>query len=73
MVGKRWTGFRVKPGMTIVVYCHFGPPEADKLRLESNGGEKVDWILENHHPQPLEVTQQDELTHILEAAERELG
>jgi trimethylamine--corrinoid protein Co-methyltransferase len=35
--------------------------------------EKVAWILENHHPQPLEETQRAELTRILQAAERELG
>jgi trimethylamine--corrinoid protein Co-methyltransferase len=33
--------------------------------------EKTDWILENHHPQPLEEHQQRELTRILDAAERE--
>jgi trimethylamine--corrinoid protein Co-methyltransferase len=35
--------------------------------------EKVDWILENHHPQPLEDAQRAELTWILQVAERELG
>jgi trimethylamine--corrinoid protein Co-methyltransferase len=35
--------------------------------------ERVNWILENHHPQPLEKTQQDELTRILAAADRETG
>jgi trimethylamine--corrinoid protein Co-methyltransferase len=35
--------------------------------------EKVDWILEKHHPRPLEGTQQSELTRILKAAEQELG
>jgi len=34
--------------------------------------EKTEWILENHHPQPLEELQQAELTKILEAAAREL-
>jgi trimethylamine--corrinoid protein Co-methyltransferase len=34
--------------------------------------EKVDWILENHHPQPLEDEQIAELTRILSAADREL-
>ncbi len=33
--------------------------------------EKVDWILENHHPQPLEETQKEELTRILKAADRD--
>jgi trimethylamine--corrinoid protein Co-methyltransferase len=35
--------------------------------------EKTDWILENHHPEPLSEIQQTELTRIIEAAERELS
>ena len=35
--------------------------------------EKAEWILENHHPLPLEIKQQEELVKILEAADRELG
>jgi len=35
--------------------------------------EKMDWILENHHPQPLDEAKQAELKRILEAAERELS
>jgi trimethylamine--corrinoid protein Co-methyltransferase len=35
--------------------------------------EKTDWILENHHPEPLSEDQQAELTRIVEAAENELG
>jgi trimethylamine--corrinoid protein Co-methyltransferase len=35
--------------------------------------EKVDWILENHRPMPLEDAQAAELARILAAAERELG
>jgi trimethylamine--corrinoid protein Co-methyltransferase len=35
--------------------------------------EKTDWILENHHPEPLEETQAGELSRILGAAQRELG
>jgi trimethylamine:corrinoid methyltransferase-like protein len=34
--------------------------------------EKVDWILANHHPEPLTAPQQAELKRILQAAEREL-
>jgi hypothetical protein len=33
----------------------------------------VRWILENHHPEPLEEAKQRELTRILSAAEKELG
>jgi trimethylamine--corrinoid protein Co-methyltransferase len=33
--------------------------------------ERVDWILANHHPQPLDEAQKSELSRILKAAERE--
>jgi trimethylamine--corrinoid protein Co-methyltransferase len=35
--------------------------------------EKTEWILENHHPMPLEDVKRVELQRILQAAERELG
>jgi len=35
--------------------------------------EKTDWILENHHPEPLIQSQQEELNRILRAAEAELN
>jgi trimethylamine--corrinoid protein Co-methyltransferase len=35
--------------------------------------EKVEWILANHHPQPLEDAQRVELDKILKAADREKG
>ena len=34
--------------------------------------EKTDWILQNHHPEPLGEEQRAELTRILQAAESEL-
>jgi trimethylamine--corrinoid protein Co-methyltransferase len=48
---------------------------------ESGGGyrdplevakEKTDWILQNHHPEPLSEARQSELRRILQAAENEL-
>ena len=33
--------------------------------------EKIDWILANHHPMPLDEVQKAELTRILAAADRE--
>jgi hypothetical protein len=33
--------------------------------------EKIDWILKNHWPEPLEENQQAELRRILQAAETE--
>ena len=35
--------------------------------------EKVHWILENHHPEPLDSSQQRELARILQAADREFA
>ncbi|MCP4514896.1 MAG: hypothetical protein GY824_06665, partial [Delftia sp.] len=35
--------------------------------------EKVEWILHNHKPEPLEDAQKAELTRILKAADKELG
>jgi trimethylamine--corrinoid protein Co-methyltransferase len=35
--------------------------------------QKTNWILENHHPLPLEEAQQIELNRILQAARREFG
>jgi trimethylamine--corrinoid protein Co-methyltransferase len=35
--------------------------------------EKVNWILQNHHPQPLEESQKAEFKRILESAERTFG
>jgi trimethylamine--corrinoid protein Co-methyltransferase len=35
--------------------------------------EKVEWIIANHHPEPLEPARQVELTRILAAADREIG
>ena len=35
--------------------------------------EKTEWILKNHHPEPLSEHQQAELTRILQVSEDELG
>jgi trimethylamine--corrinoid protein Co-methyltransferase len=35
--------------------------------------EKTDWILQNHHPEPLSEAQQTELSRIIKAAEKELA
>jgi len=35
--------------------------------------DKVDWILKNHYPQPLEEAQQAELSRILAVADRGIG
>jgi trimethylamine--corrinoid protein Co-methyltransferase len=35
--------------------------------------EKINWILQNHQPQPLQAAQQNELNRILEAADHQIG
>jgi len=35
--------------------------------------EKTNWIIDNHHPEPLSGNQQKELTNIIQAAEKELS
>lgn len=35
--------------------------------------ERTDWILEHHHPEPLETSKRRELERILDAAQAELG
>jgi hypothetical protein len=35
--------------------------------------EKVEWILKNHQPEPLEAAKQKELARILDSAGHELG
>jgi hypothetical protein len=56
---------------------------SDVLRIPDKNGEyrepfevareRTDWILENHHPEPLSEKKQSELTRIVQAAERELS
>jgi trimethylamine--corrinoid protein Co-methyltransferase len=48
------------------------PPEDGQASLKF-AVEKTNWILENHHPQPLEEDKQKELVRILEAADQELN
>jgi trimethylamine--corrinoid protein Co-methyltransferase len=48
----------------------FGKDEQASIKFAV---EKTEWILENHHPQPLEEDKQTELNKILNAADQELG
>jgi trimethylamine--corrinoid protein Co-methyltransferase len=63
---------------------HIGQLEFSDLtaQLTEGGGyrdpievarQKTEWILENHHPEPLEEAQQAELKRILQAADHELA
>ena len=54
----------------LTAQLHKGGGYRDPLEVAR---EKVDWILANHHPQPLEEAQKVELTKILKAADREKG
>jgi trimethylamine--corrinoid protein Co-methyltransferase len=54
----------------IVYIADTGGSYRDPLEVAK---EKTDWILENHHPEPLSENQQSELTRIIEAAEQELS
>lgn len=60
-----------KLGFSEVVYT----PEKDGAYRNpiEMAREKTDWILENHHPEPLGEHQQAELNRILQAADKELA
>ena len=62
--------FRKTSFSEIVYIADTGGSYRDPLEVAR---EKTDWILENHHPEPLSENQQSELTRIIEAAERELS
>ncbi len=58
-------------GFSEIVYiADTGGSYRDPLEVAK---EKTDWILENHHPEPLDEAQQAEFKRILQAAERELA
>jgi trimethylamine--corrinoid protein Co-methyltransferase len=48
-------------------------PDGKFLDARQAARQKLDWILENHHPEPLEKEKQAELTRILAAADQELN
>jgi trimethylamine--corrinoid protein Co-methyltransferase len=62
--------FRKKGFSEIVYIAETGGSYRDPLEVAK---ERTDWILENHHPEPLDEAQQAEFKRILQAAERELG
>ena len=74
---------RPLPGRAAHPDAHAGRAEAGLThQLGAEGGyrdpvevarERVAWIRENHHPEPLEEAQQAELARILAAADREIG
>jgi trimethylamine--corrinoid protein Co-methyltransferase len=62
--------FRKLSFSEVVHVADIGGSYRDPLEVAK---EKTDWILENHHPKPLDEAQQTEFKRILQAAERELG
>jgi trimethylamine--corrinoid protein Co-methyltransferase len=48
-------------------------PDGKYRPIDEVARERLAWILENHHPEPLDENKQKELTRILAAAEKELG
>jgi trimethylamine--corrinoid protein Co-methyltransferase len=54
----------------LVAQLHEGGGYRDPIEMAR---EKTEWILQNHHPQPLSEQQQAELARILRAADGELG
>jgi len=62
--------FRKSSFSEIVYIADTGGGYRDPLEVAK---EKTDWILENHHPEPLSENQQNELTRIVKTAERELS
>jgi len=61
--------FRKTSFSEIVYIADTGGSYRDPLEVAK---ERTDWILENHHPEPLSEDQQTELTKIIKAAEKEL-
>jgi trimethylamine--corrinoid protein Co-methyltransferase len=62
--------FRKRDYSEIVYIAETGGSYRDPLEIAK---ERTDWILENHHPEPLDEAQQAEFKRILQTAERELG
>jgi trimethylamine--corrinoid protein Co-methyltransferase len=62
--------FRKLSFSEVVHVADIGGSYRDPLEVAK---EKTNWILENHHPKPLDEAQQTEFKRILQAAERELG
>jgi trimethylamine--corrinoid protein Co-methyltransferase len=52
---------------------HIPAKEGEYRDVQEVAREKTDWILENHHPEPLSKEQQKELSKIVKAAEKELS
>jgi trimethylamine--corrinoid protein Co-methyltransferase len=58
----------MKPAIT-----HYRGPDGKYRDPGEVAREKVEWILANYEPEPLEKAQKRELSRILRAADRELG
>jgi trimethylamine--corrinoid protein Co-methyltransferase len=71
-LGQKHTREHIRTSLVRSVTHQLGPDNKYRHPREV-ALEKVDWILKNHHPEPLEDTMQAELTRILGAADAELN
>jgi trimethylamine--corrinoid protein Co-methyltransferase len=71
-LGQKHTREHIRTSLVRSVTHQLGPDNKYRHPREV-ALEKVDWILKNHHPEPLEDTKQAELTRILGAADAELN
>ena len=65
---RKFTREALRPALT----HHAGPSGAYRDPTQV-ARERLHWIFENHHPQPLEARLQRELQRILAAADKEIG
>jgi len=71
-LGQRHTRTHMRRRQFSDVTRQLGPDGGVRDPIEV-AREKTEWILENHHPEPMADEQQAELDRILASASRELG
>jgi len=71
-LAQKHTRIHMRDSMKRAITHQVGPD--GKYRVSHEVAiERTKWILENHHPEPLEASKQGELTRILAVADKELG
>jgi trimethylamine--corrinoid protein Co-methyltransferase len=71
-LAQKHTRKHMRTAMIPAITLQAGPDGKYRDPLEV-AREKVEWILHNHQPEPLQEAQKAELTRILKAADKELG
>jgi trimethylamine--corrinoid protein Co-methyltransferase len=71
-LAQKHTRQHMRNAMKVAITHEVGP-DGKYRDPQEVAREKVDWILKNHVPEPLDRSQQAELTRILAAADRELA